>query len=261
MNVPLCKKAVLYGMGVFLTLCAGCYIDSTIFKAKARRTVELTAPLADVTALDCSTNVGDIRLEAGDVTEAHVTAEITVKARRQEDADRLVQDVEITAETRGRTLFIQPIRPAGFGRNELGVNFRIVAPAALALDCSTNVGDIRTVDFASSTEARTDVGSITCTGLRGAADLHTNVGDIKAVYMPDAPAAMSVDLYTNVGSIEFAGPTEMSANLRAEANVGSISTGRPLSVTGQIKNSLNASLGSAEGQIRLRANVGSITIR
>jgi len=261
MNKPVLVTAALFAIGVSLTLCGGCYIDSTIFKAKAKRTVELRAPLADVTALDCSTNVGEIRLEAADVTEVEIAAAITVKAKSQDDADRLVEEVRITAESRGQTLFIQPIKPAGFGRNELGVDFTIRAPARLALACSTNVGDISTAGFSQSVKAHSDVGSITCVDLQGPVGLHTNVGDIKAVYTADAPAAMSVELTSNVGSIDFAGPTEVSASVTAAANVGSITTDRPLLVTGKIKNSLNASLGDGEGQIKLRTNVGSIRIR
>jgi hypothetical protein len=59
----------------------------------------------------------------------------------------------------------------------------------------------------------------------------------------------------------LAGPKDISAKLTAEANVGSIDTDRPLTVTGDLKQSIRASLGSAEGRISLRTNVGSIRIR
>ncbi len=53
----------------------------------------------------------------------------------------------------------------------------------------------------------------------------------------------------------------MSAHLQATTNVGSIDTDRPLTVTGQIKKSIQATIGDAEGDIVLRTNVGSIHIR
>ena len=123
------------------------------------------------------------------------------------------------------------------------------------------MGDIRTDGFTSRVEARTGVGTIACTGLRGNAALHTNVGDIRAEYASDAPAAIALDASTNVGSIELAGPQEISAKLAAETNVGGIDSDRPLTVTGPLKRSIRASLGNAEGQISLRTNVGSIRIR
>ncbi len=245
-----------------ITLFGGCYVPfGDVLKARAERTEELTASLDGIAALDVSTNVGTIEVEAADVTEARITAEITVKAKTAEEAEQLVEEVRITVEPSGDKLVIKAIKPGGFGRNQLGVDFTIAAPAALALNCTTNVGDIRTTGFTDRVRARTDVGSIACTDLHGVLDLHTNVGDIKAVYAPEAPAALEASLSTNVGDINFTGPTEISAEISAGANVGSIHTDRPLSVTGSIKKSLRATLGNSEGRIRLHTNVGSIRIR
>jgi len=245
-----------------VTLFAGCYVPfGDAFKAKAERTEELTASLDGIATLDVSTNVGTIKVEAADVTEARITAEITVKAKTEEEAEQLVEEVRITAEPSGKTLVIKAVKPSDFGKNQLGVDFTIVAPARLALDCTTNVGDVRTTGFTDRVKARTDVGSIACTDLHGVLDLHTNVGDIKAVYAPEAPAALNASLSTNVGDIDFTGPTEISAEISAGANVGSIHTDRPLSVTGPIKKSLRATLGDSEGRIKLHTNVGSIRIR
>ena len=247
---------------VCATLFAGCYVPfGDAFKAKAERTEELTAPLDAITALAVSTNVGTLTLEAADVTEVSITAEITVKAKTTEEAEQLVQEVRIAVEPSGDALVIKAVKPADFGKNQLGVDFTIVAPPHLALACTTSVGDIRIAGFAGRVDGRTDVGSITCTDLRSTAHLHTNVGDIKVVYAADAPAVLDVDLSTNVGDIRFSGPTDLSTKLSAATNVGSIHTDRPLSVTGNIKKSLQATLGDAEGRIRLHTNVGSIKIR
>jgi hypothetical protein len=230
-------------------------------KAKAKRTDEVTAPPANVDALAVTTNVGTIKLEAANVAEIQITADITVKAKTEEEAEQLLEEVRITAEPSGQTLVVKAIKPADFGKNQLGVDFTILAPADLALDCTTNVGDIRTEGFTGRVGARTDVGDINGSGLRDTVNFHTNVGDIKAVYASDAPAALNVNLTTNVGSIAFTGPDHISANLTAAVNVGSIDTDRPLTVTGPIKKSIHASLGDSEGQIRLHTNVGSIKIR
>lgn len=262
MRTALPVKAGLCLALVSATFFIGCCVPfGGTFKAKASRTSELSVPLAGLTALECDTEVGAIRLRAEAVTEARITADITVRAKTQEEAAELAEQVQVTAEPSGQTLVIRIVKPAGFGRNKLGVDFTIVAPPQLDLDCATNVGDIATDGFTNSVKARTDVGSITCTGLRNATDVHTNVGDVRLVYAPDAPPAVSVSATTNVGSVDFTGPSEISANLTAAANVGSIDTDRPLRVTGPIKKSITASLGSAEGTIKLRTNVGSIKIR
>jgi hypothetical protein len=241
---------------------AGCItIGGDNLRGKAARTDELTAQAGDVAALDISTNVGTIRLDAAQTAEVRITADITVKARTDEEAQELLEGVRIEAEPSGDTLVVKAVKPSGFGRNQLNVDFTIQAPARLRLDGSTNVGDIRTEGFTSRINAKTNVGNIACTGLRDAIDLHTDVGDIRAVYAPDAPAALDVDAATNVGNITFEGPTEISASLTAASNVGDIHTDRPIQVTGSLNKSVKASLGDAAGRINLRTNVGSIIIR
>lgn len=251
------------GVAVVLAviLPAGCHVNCDLFKARVERVEEFTVPVAGITALDVSTNVGKIQLDAADAAEAHITAEIKVKAASEEKAQELIEQVEIVAEPQGPTLVVKVVKPHALRDNDLSVDFTITAPSNLALACTTNVGDIRVAGFSERVTARTDVGAIVCTGVRGATDLHTNVGDIKMEYVADAPAALDASATTNVGDIDFAGPQQMSANLTAHTNVGSIDTDRPLTVTGSLRGSLKASLGSAEGQVNLSTNVGSIRIR
>jgi hypothetical protein len=222
-------------------LTAGCQFGGDAFQAEFTRSEELTGPVAGITMLDIRTDVGKIHLNAADVAEIRVQAEIRVKAATEERAKELAEGVRIVLKPSGETLAIKAVKPTGFGHN--GVDFTITAPAGLALKCTTNIGDIRT------------------TGFTGHSEAFANIGDIRAEYAPDAPVAIHLDASTNVGSIELAGPKDISAKLTAEANVGAIDTDRPLTVTGHLKESIRASLGSAEGRISLRTNVGSIRIR
>lgn len=255
----------LMRIGVIAVLAAiimgGCHFDGDSFKAKFTRSEELTTPAAGIDSMDIRTNVGKIELTAADVSEVQIAAEIKVKARTEEEAQELAEQVHIVAEPSGKTLRIRAERPSGLKDSNLSVDYTITAPAGLALKCITNVGDVRTAGFTSSIEARTDVGSVTCTGLRGEADLHTNVGDIRAEYANDAPAAISVQASSNVGNVDLAGPQDISAKLAAETNVGSINSDRPLTVSGPMRQSINASIGNGDGRISLRTNVGSIHIR
>ena len=248
-------------VGLAAMLLGGCYIHTDMFKAKFSRSEDLTAPLTGITALDVTTNVGKIQLEAADVAEVRIAAEIRVKAPTEERAQELAEQVRIVAEPSGQTLTIKAVKPSDFGRHELSVDFTVTAPAALALTCTTNVGDIRVSGFTKRVKASADVGAVTCTGLREEIDLHTNVGDIRATYVGDAPAALTATMASNVGDIEFTGPRDISAHVTAAANVGSIRTDRPITVTGSLKQSIRASLGKGEGRVNLNTNVGSIKIR
>ena len=255
-------KLGFYSALVLTTLFVGCCVNlGGSFRAKAERTEELTASAADVITLDVSTNVGTIDIEPGQTDEVRIEAEITVKAKTEEEAEMLVQEVRIVAEKSGQKLVVKAVKPSGFGRNQLAVDFTITAPPRLALACVTNVGDIRLTGFTDRVTAKTDVGTIRCRDLHGETDLHTNVGDITLEYAAAAPAALRASATTNVGNVEFTGPETISAQLEARVNVGSIDTDRPLTITGKIEKSVRATLGDAEGRISLRTNVGSVKIR
>jgi hypothetical protein len=253
-------------MGVMASLVAlllgGCVIHTGSFKAEFSRSEDLTVPVTDLNVLDVTTDVGKIQMETTDAAEVHVAAQIKVKARTEEEAQKLAEQVRIVAEPWSRTLTIKAVKPRDFGRNQLSVDFTITAPAALALHCTTNVGDIRIAGFTKRVQASADVGTIICTGLRDEIDLHANVGDLRATYTSDAPAAVTATMETNVGAIEFAGPPEISADVTAKVNVGDINTDRPLTVKGSLaKHSVRATLGKGEGRVNLDTNVGSIRIR
>ena len=257
--------------GAFIRICVvtsiaallldGCIIHSDMFKAKFSRSEKLTAPLTDITTLDVTTNIGAIRMEAAQVPEVRIAAEIRVKGRTEEQAQEWAEQVRIVTEPSGGTLRIKAIKPTGLRDDNLSVDFTITAPADLALECTTNVGDVRTTDFTKRVKASTNVGAVVCTGLRGDIDLHTNVGDLRADYIPEAPAAVNATMAADVGDVEFTGPKEISAHVTAGTNVGDISTDRPVTVTGSVKRSLHGTLGKGEGQIDLHTNVGSIRIR
>jgi len=262
MRRALITKIGVYGVCAFIIASAGCItIGGDNLQGKAKRTDQLSVAVGSASALKATTCVGAIKLDAAEPAEVRITADITVKAKTDKEAEALLEGVRVTAEPSGDTIVIKAEKPSGFGRNQLAVDFAITAPPGLRLDCATDVGDIRVNGFTRRVDAHTDVGSITCNGMRDGMSLHTNVGNIRAACASDAPAALNVNASTNVGNIDFTGPSQTSAILTAAINVGHVHTDRPITVSGSLGKSIRASLGAAEGQVDLRTNVGSITIR
>ena len=244
-----------------LTLFSGCSGDAgSLFKAEYEKTEHVSVPITDVAELYVETAVGSITVTGADVTDCNITAEITVKARTEEKAQKLAEEVKIEHELSGDKLSIKAEKPAALKRRSLVVDFKIIAPKQLKLDCSTHVGTVKVSDINGRIKVSTDVGSIICDLVIAELDLKSNVGSIEVKYADAAPSACNVDIATNVGSIEFAGPPQLSAQVSASTNVGSIETARPITVVGKVGKSIGGTIGSGEGKVRLKTNVGSIEI-
>jgi len=221
------KKPFLINLGLVLCLClltllSGCCINvGDVFKAKYERTENVSAPIEDAAELCVETDVGSITITGADVTDCDITAEITVKARTKEKARELAEQVKIELQHAGDRLSIKVRKPDALKSRSLTVDFKITAPTQLNLDCSTHVG------------------SMNVSGIKGQIEASANV----------------------VGSIEFTAPTQLSAQLNVSSNIGSIKTNKPVTVVGKLSKSIKGTIGSGEGKISLRTNVGSIEIK
>ena len=261
------KKHVLTYFGLtclscLIALLVGCCIDiDNALTAKYKKTEILSLPIKGTNALYIETDIGSITITGADVTDCNIAAEITVRAGTKEKARELAEHVKIELEPAGDKLTIKAGRPDGLKKRSVTVDFKITAPRQLNLNCETDVGSINVSDMQGPIEASTDVGSITCRRVAADLDLKVNVGSIEVKYSDAAPAACNVKIATNVGSIDFAGPPQISAQLDASTNVGSIKTGQPVTVVGKLGKSIKGTIGSGEGKLHLRTNVGSIEIK
>lgn len=241
---------------------AGCCIDIGCWpRAKYEKAEQLSAPLAAGQTLDVQTNVGSITVTGADVSTCDVIATITAKARTTEKAQKLAEETKIKLEPAGDKLKVKVEKPPMADKDAICVSFDITVPKQTALNLKTNVGELKVDNTTRPIEAATNVGTITCREITGRVDLTSNVGEVKVVYAKDAPPACNASLSTSVGEIIFAGPDNLSAEFHVSANIGSIETRLPLTVTGKIHKSLDGTVGAGEGKVILRTNVGSIKIR
>jgi len=245
------------------TVLAGCCCSGIfdVFKAKYERTVEVSAPITPGQTLDVHTNVGSIKVTGGDFTDCSVTAKILAKAATEEKAQKLAEETEIKLEPVGDKLKIKVERPSKTDKEAICVSFDITVPRQTALNLKANVGELEVENITETIEAVTNVGKIACKEITGRVDLTTNIGEVKVVYANDAPPACNTDITISIGEIDFDGPDNLSAEVHASANVGSIETRLPLTVTGKISKSLDGTVGAGEGKVILRTNVGSIKIK
>jgi hypothetical protein len=232
-----------------------------MFKAKHTKTEQMSVPVADVAELSVETEVGAITVTGADVADCNIAAEITVKAQTKEEARKLAEEVKIEVKPSGEKLSIKVLKPAGLKKRSLAVDFKITVPKQLKLDCSTSVGTVTVSDIHGGIEASANVGAIVCNGVVAELKLECNVGSVQVKYADSAPAACNADITTNVGSIEFTAPAQLSAQVSAVTNVGSIKTAKPITVVGKVSKSINGTIGSGEGKVRLKTNIGSVEIK
>jgi len=241
-----------------LTVFSGC--KDSLFKAKYQRTEHASAPITSETELNVETDVGSITVTGADVTDCNITAEITVKAQTKETAQKLAEEVKIELESSDNTLAIKVVKPTELKKRALVVDFKIIAPRHIKLNCSTGVGTVTVSDIEGRIEASVNVGSIVCHAVVAELALSSNVGSVTVKYKDTAPAACKANIITNVGSIEFTAPPELSAQVHASTNIGSVKTAKPITVVGKVGKYIKGTIGSGEGKVLLKTNVGSIEI-
>lgn len=259
------RKHFLINLCFVVSLCllpafSGCRDSGSIFRAKYQRAERASAPVTSETELKVDSDVGSITVTGADVTDCNITAEITVKARTKEEARRLADEVKMEFESSGDTLTIKTVRPDELKKRSLVVDFKITAPRHMNLDCSTGVGAVTVSDIEGRIEASANVGSIICSSVVAELDLSSNVGSITVKYKETAPAACKANITTNVGSIQYTAPTLLSAQVHASTNIGSVNTAKPITVVGKVDKSIKGTIGSGEGKVTLKTNIGSIQI-
>lgn len=250
-------------MFIMVILC-GCIFSGCDLKENYKRTVEMPLQIAPGQQLIVTTDVGSISISKTDDPQYSIKAEITGKGNTNEKAQRVAESVNIKIENKTENIVVIKIdKPFEIKSDWLTVDFYIEAPADINLDCKTDVGSINISDIMGDISAKCDVGSIKCSGVCGRLDLKTDVGEINAKFANDIDI-VNADLTTDVGSIHFKAPENMSAMVYASTDVGSIHSSLRAAdqkIEGDCcSKKFTATTGKGEGKVSLKTDVGSITI-
>jgi len=243
---------ILIVIGLLILVAAG-GLGALALRRTERRTLDLTEPIDRI----------DVRLAAG---------RLEVSGQPQGDADGGVH-VERTAswvlnrpsiveEVEGRTLRISARGQSLVGRGG-AVDYRISAPASVAVRAVTGAGSIEVEGLHGAIDLGTAAGEIRVRSLAGPARLDTRMGRIRATGLVGAEleasstsgpvdlefAAMPehVDVSTSTGSLTVAVP---GGPYRVDARTGAGNTEVGV-----------ATDPDASRSIRARSSAGSVTIR
>ncbi len=238
----------------------GCVINDNC-KAKYEKTEKLSAPLEPGKTLELENNVGKIIITGANVKQCSVTATIIAKAPTQEEAEKLAEEIRIKLQPNGDKLYIKVEQPSNKSKQSINIGFDITVPKETALNLATDVGEINITNITNPIKAETDVGAVSCKEITGDIDINTDVGEVKVLYSNAAPAVCNASIETDIGTIDFTAPPNLSAKVDFSTNIGAIETDLPLEIKGMLGKKSNGTIGKGEGQITLKTNIGSIEVK
>ncbi len=218
-------------------------------RARAEETMNFTSPLADGGLLIVENRVGAITVRGAATNECRVDITITAKAETKEEAEAMAQAVSMKVENTADKFFIKPVKPDDDNWSNLDVAFEITVPHRANLQLGAEVGAMLLRDVQGQVKVKANVGTITAKNVRGEIDLETNVGDVEFI-APKNPSA-KVTAATNMGSIKSDLPIEIESKAKSGPGAMHMSMGSKAAGT----------LGTGEGTVQLKSNVGSISIR
>ena len=116
---------------------------------------------------------------------------------------------------------------------------------APALDVSTSYGNIKAQE-------------ITTANLQA----RSGSGSVNIVCTPATPAALTAEVKSSYGGINFTAPPSFSGQVDLRTDYGSIHTDLPVTVSGDIaKTKITGKIGEGTGRLRLQTGSGSITLK
>ncbi len=211
--------------------------------------MHFTSPLVDGGLLIVENRVGAINVRGGSTNECRVDIKVTARAETEEEAQAMAQAVKMKVDNSDARFFIKPVKPDNDDWSNLDVAFEITVPHHVNLQLSTDVGHVHLRDVQGQIKVKANVGAIKTENVRGDVELETNVGNVDFVAPDDLSA--KVTALTNMGSIKSDLPIQVGSKTQAGEGHPQISMGSTAAGT----------LGAGEGTVKLKSNVGSISIR
>ncbi|UCF43478.1 MAG: DUF4097 family beta strand repeat protein [Planctomycetota bacterium] len=276
------KRASLGWSLCLLVLVASCGINiGSCFKAKHKRTDQLSAPIEPGSTLVAETSFGSITVRGANVATCDVTAEITVQAPTEKEAQEIAENVKITLESIGKTLTLDVEKPKLKNNRSVGVSFDITVPEQTNLECATSFGKIKLNDIDGNVKARTGFAAIDTDDIQGSVQLETSYGRVTCrritptellarssfgaidiVCSPQTKPEINADIETSFGEIDFVAPPNFSGRVELETSFGSIDTDLPLTIKGSLsEDKIKGTIGDGSGSLRLKTSFGSINLK
>jgi DUF4097 and DUF4098 domain-containing protein YvlB len=185
-------------------------------------------------------SLGNIILKPSKDDTCDVKAVIRAEAKIAAEAKEMAEQVSMNIDASDKRYYLKPVKPDDDQWSNLSVDLTIAVPAGVQPDIKTNLGSIELYN------------------LKGPIKVVTDLGSVKAIN-----TSGDLELLTKMGKIEFTAPKDLSAKIRAETKMGSITSDLLLKINKQdmFKRTAEGTIGSGRDTIRLTTDMGEIRIR
>lgn len=174
-------------------------IDGGNWNARTDKEIPLSAPLQPGASFSATTGDGAIAVDGLDTTECKVLAKIVTRARTQEAADDLMDQIDVKLVPAGDGLKVVIDRPQEIRNASLTVSLDVDLPTNTSLALQTSDGGVHIANVTGTIDARTSDGGIDVEGLSGDVKLNTSDGGITC----SRTQAKTLNLHTSDGSIKL----------------------------------------------------------
>lgn len=208
--------------------------------------------------ISVETTNGGIDVIGEDRSDVALEARVQTWAPSESEASQLQNDVAIDT-TNGEVRDHGP-RSHFLGREGYSVDYHLHVPRRVAAEIHTMNGGIELTRLEGAIRFETTNGGVNLDQLAGDVRGETVNGGLDVALAGDRWQGAGLHAETTNGGVDLRIPDHYSAHLETGTVNGGISVGFPITVQGEIKNSLNTDLGSGGPTIHVQTVNGGVSI-
>jgi hypothetical protein len=207
-------------------------------------------------------NLGNITLKASKDDTCDVKAVIKAKAKKEAEAQDMVEQVSMNIETSEKRYYLKPVKKDDDKWNNMSVDLYITVPVGVLPDVKTDLGNIDMSGLKGDIKAVTNLGNVKAANTSGNINLRTDLGKVEFIAPKDMTAG-DVTLFSKMGDIVFTAPSDLSAKLQAESKMGEIKSELPLEInkSDMFKRTTEGTIGAGGATINMYTGMGKINLK
>jgi len=216
---------------------------------------ESTIGLRDLVTVDAEPN-GSIRVQAWDGQGIRLRTRVEARARSEERAEELVNEVEVESDGT-----IGAHGPRTGRREWWSVSFELFVPRSVDLDLRSQNGGIRITGVHGHIVFQSVNGGVALTGVGGDVRGHTTNGGLDITLEGTAWDGDGLDVRTTNGGVDLTIPERYDARLETSTVNGGLQSDFPVTVQGRLGRDMTLDLGRGGRPIRVRTTNGGVVLR